>query len=108
LSRLLQRVHSEYARAVHLRLRRVRHLWQARFASVPLDESHFWAAMVYVEQNPARARMVEHPWDWSWSSARAHLENSDEGWLDLAAWRSHHTPTSWTRCLELGIADHSM
>ena len=85
LSRLLQRVHSEYARALHLRLRRVGHLWQARFASVPLDESHFWAAMVYVEQNPVRAHMVEHPWDWSWSSARAHLENSDLGWLDLAA-----------------------
>ena len=30
LARLLQRVHSEYARSVHLRLRRVGHLWVER------------------------------------------------------------------------------
>lgn len=113
LSRLLQRVHSEYARSVHLRLRRVGHLWQARFSSVPLDEPHYWAAMVYVEQNPTRAGMVEHPWDWHWSSARAHVEdgklgNSKEGWLHLATWRSQHTPESWAERLQLRFADHDI
>jgi putative transposase len=108
LGRMLQRVHGEYARGVHLRLRRVGHLWQARFNSVPLDEPHFWAAMVYVEQNPVRARLVEHAWDWSWSSAQAHTKDCEEGWLDLARWRSQHTPGSWTRRLELGVADHAM
>jgi putative transposase len=108
LSRMLQRVHSEYARSLHLRLRRVGHLWQARFGSVPLDEPHFWAAMVYVEQNPTRAGMVEYPWDWTWSSAGAHLEDCDQEWLDLSAWRSRHTPATWKRCLELGVADHSV
>ena len=56
--------------------------------------------------------MVEHAWDWKWSSARAHLEDyvedCKEAWLDLAAWRTQHTPASWKRRLELGIADHAM
>ena len=61
LGRLFQRVHSDYDRSVHLRLRRTRHLWQARYHSVPLDEEHFWASMVYVEQNPLRAGLVGDP-----------------------------------------------
>ena len=69
LARMLGRLHSEYARALHLRLRRTGHLWQARYCSFPMDDKHFWAAMVYVEQNPSRAGLVEKPWDWQWSSA---------------------------------------
>ena len=68
LGRLLQRVHSDYARALrealHLRLRRTGHLWQARYHSVPLDVEHFWASMVYLEQNPLRAGLVEDPAQW--------------------------------------------
>ena len=105
LARMLQRVHADYARAVHLRLRRVGHLWQARYASVPMDEKHFWATMVYVEQNPSKAHLVDHPWDWRWSSAQAHLADSEGGLLDLVAWRARYTPEKWKRCLELGLAD---
>jgi len=48
-------------------------LWQGRFGSCPMDEPHTLMAMRYVEQNPVRARMVERPEQWPWSSARAHL-----------------------------------
>jgi len=51
LPRLLQRLHSEYARALHARLRRAGHLWQARYGSVVLDEKHFWSAMAYVQNS---------------------------------------------------------
>ncbi|MBX9602968.1 MAG: transposase [Bryobacteraceae bacterium] len=57
LGRLFRRLHGDYARAIHVRLRRKGHLFQARFQSVPMDEEHFRAAMVYVEQNPQRARL---------------------------------------------------
>jgi putative transposase len=105
LSRLLQRLHSEYARNLHCRLRRVGHLWQARYGSVAMDEEHLWAAMVYVEQNPPRAGLVSDSWDWKWSSARAHLSDDDQGWLDLLQWRKQFQPESWKRCLTLGLAD---
>ena len=108
LSRMLQRIHSDYARALHLRLRRVGHLWQARFHSVAMDEEHFWLGMVYVEQNPVRAGLVEAAWDWKWSSARGHVEGHDEGLLDFVEWPSRHTPASWKRCLQYGIAEAVM
>ena len=48
------------------------HLWQGRFYSTVLDEGHFWAAVRYVERNPVRAKMVQHAWEYPWSSAGAH------------------------------------
>ena len=105
LGRVLQRLHSDYARALHIQHGRVGHLWQARFYSTPMDDAHFWQAMVYVEQNPQRAKLVERCWDWRWSSARAHLGGADDGFLDLAEWRRRHTPESWKQRLELGLRD---
>jgi putative transposase len=105
LSRLLQRVHGDYARATHLRLRRTGHLWQSRFHSVPMDDEHFWYGMIYVEQNPVRAGLADQAESWRWSSAAARLAGRDEGLLDLVRWRSVHTPESWKRCLSLGLRD---
>ena len=48
------------------------HLWQGRFYSTALDESHLWAAARYVERNPVRAGLVKRAEDYAWSSAAAH------------------------------------
>jgi putative transposase len=47
-------------------------LWQGRFYSTVMDETHFWAALRYVERNPVRAGMVEISESYEWSSAAAH------------------------------------
>jgi putative transposase len=47
-------------------------LWQGRFYSVVLDESHFWAALRYVELNPVRAGIVRRAEHYRWSSVPAH------------------------------------
>jgi putative transposase len=49
------------------------HLWQSRFHSNPLTDKHLLEAARYVELNPVRAKLVQHPEEWPWSSARAHL-----------------------------------
>ncbi len=54
------------------------HLWQERFHSFPMDEHHLLAAARYIEQNPVRAGLAETPWQYRWSSARAHLEATDD------------------------------
>ena len=108
LSRTLQRVHGDYARALHLRLQRVGHLWQARYASVALDEKHFWAALVYVEQNPVRAALVRDPAEWRWSSARCHLGMVEDSVLDLEEWRSRYGSAAWKRVLEIGLEDAAL
>ncbi len=53
--------------------RRSGHLWQGRFYSCPLQFEHALEALRYVERNPVRARMVELPWEYEWSSAREHV-----------------------------------
>jgi putative transposase len=55
------------------------HLFQSRFASVAMDEAHLIAAARSVATNPVRARLVVHPRDQPWSSARAHLTGKDDG-----------------------------
>ena len=47
-------------------------LWQGRFYSAVLDETHLWAALRYVERNPVRAGMVKLAEAYEWSSAAAH------------------------------------
>ena len=105
LALALQRVHSDYSRALHLRLRQTGHLWQARFHSTVLDEEHFWAAMVYVEQNPVRAGLVARAAEWRWSSARAHVGLAAPGTLDLVRWRQRFDASRWEQCLSRGLAE---
>ena len=57
------------------------HVWQGRFYSCPLDETHLWAAVRHVERNPVRAGLVTHAADYRWSSALAHCENVADGIL---------------------------
>lgn len=75
-------VHSAYARRVNEQHDWRGHLWQERFYSVVMDESHTLAAMRYVEMNPVRANLCDKPDQWKWSSARAHLGLLSDSMLD--------------------------
>jgi len=72
LARTLGPTHSEYALALNRAGQRSGHLWQNRFFSCPLDQSHLVAALRYIEMNPVRAGLAARAWEWPWSSARAH------------------------------------
>jgi putative transposase len=74
----LGETHRRYTRHVNLRKGWRGYLWQGRFASFPVDESHLLACARYVELNPVRARLARRPRDWRWSSARAHLAGTDD------------------------------
>jgi putative transposase len=82
---------------LNTRRHRTGHLWQQRYFSCPLSESHHWVALRYVEQNPCRAFMVNKPEDYRWSSAAAHLEEGKDrsGVLDLEFWRKAGGAATW-------------
>ncbi len=87
LAKAVGRTHWLYTQYVNRLHGRSGHLWQNRFYSCALDEQHFWTAMVYVERNPVRAKLVRAAWRYGWSSAAAHCGGRDgSGLLDLAAW----------------------
>jgi putative transposase len=108
LSHFMQRLQGDYSRWINIKLDRGGHTWQSRYYSAALDEPHFWAAMAYVEQNPRRAGLVETAAHWTWSSARAHLADCDENWLDFAIWRTRASPDYWQSALDRGLHDTAL
>jgi len=76
LSEVMCVVNWKYALAINLREDWRGCLWQGRFYSCPLDHPHTIASARYIEQNPVRAKIVEHPEDYHWSSAKAHVEDT--------------------------------
>ena len=73
LAKGIGEAHKAYTRMVNFRQDTRGYLFQGRFASCPLGERHFFAALRYVLRNPVQAGLVEHASDWPWSSARWHL-----------------------------------
>jgi putative transposase len=71
---LFRRVNGRYAQYLNARRGRSGHLWERRFFSCVLEDSHLWTALRYVERNPVRAGMVVNPWSYRWSSCAVHLE----------------------------------
>src|SRR5574341_1106518 len=44
----------------------------------------FFCAEDYIEQNPVRAGLAARPWDYPWSSARAHVAGRDDSRVTAA------------------------
>jgi len=74
----LGEAHRRYTRHINFRHGWRGHLWQERFHSFLMDEQYLMATVRYVEMNPVAAGLCESPWDWRFSSARAHLERKDD------------------------------
>jgi putative transposase len=106
LARALGCTHSEYALALNHAQGWSGHVWQNRFFSCLLDESHVLRALRYVELNPVRAGLTSAPWDWPWSSARAHTLDHvldpvlDCRWVEyFGGWDYHE----WQEILSAGM-----
>jgi len=119
LSRLIRRVHSNYAQDFNRRWKRDGHLWRSRFYSCALGPGHLAAALLYVDLNPVRARMTGDATAWGWSSASAHAQGRDEtgllasdslaasadcgGWEDrLAAGQARQTEVALRQATQAG------
>jgi putative transposase len=74
------------------------HLWQGRFYSCALDESHTLAATRYVEYNPVRAGFAGLPWVYKWSSARAHIGETRDKLLSKI-WPPQDLASEWREFL---------
>jgi REP element-mobilizing transposase RayT len=69
----LQRLHTEYARWYNRRHNRSAHLFRAHAMTREItSDRQLVAACRYLALNPVAASLVESPFDWPWSSARAH------------------------------------
>jgi putative transposase len=86
LGRSLREAHGRFASYWNAVNHSSGHVWQGRYYSCPLDETHLWEALRYVELNPVRISLVASPEDWPWSSAAAHCGTGPAAsWLGMDA-----------------------
>jgi REP-associated tyrosine transposase len=103
LGMALRYAHGRYAAYFNARYATSGHLWQGRYYSCPLDTEHLWAALRYTECNPVRARMVDAPDRYRWSSAAVHCGGSVEAVplrIDLELWRATWNCSTWREFLD--------
>jgi REP element-mobilizing transposase RayT len=71
LSKGMRQVNGVYTQAFNRRHKRAGHVFQGRYKAIVIQkESHLLEVCRYVVLNPVRARMVEDPMQWKWSSYR--------------------------------------
>jgi putative transposase len=86
LSAMMQSVGRRFARFFNLRHERTGTLFEGRFKSSPVDtDRYFLTCMRYIESNPVRAGMVDHPGQWPWSSFRQNAGGCPSGLLTAHA-----------------------
>src|ERR1700690_4643453 len=100
LGQTLKQTHGRYACYWNARASSSGHVWQGRFYSCPLEESHLWVALRYAELNPVRAGMVAAAVRWRWSRAAAHCApDASDKLLDMGPWRKRWTAAAWSEYL---------
>ena len=109
----LGEAHRHYTRHINLRKGWRGHLWQERFHSFLMEEDYLLATVRYVERNPIAARLCRHPGEWPWSSARAHLQGTDDNLVAVKPmldrvpdWSAYLSSTSQNDTIEL-IRQHN-
>lgn len=79
LARAIGAAHRRWAGFVNVRGRWTGHLFDGRYASVAMDETHLMTCIRYVALNPVRAGLAASVWDWPWSSVHAHGRRTTDG-----------------------------
>ena len=68
-SYLMKRLGQRYVQYVNRTYKRSGTLWEGRFRSSIVDQqAYLFTCQRYIEMNPVRANMVEHPGEYLWSS----------------------------------------
>lgn len=76
---MMQNLGRGYVRYFNDRHRRTGTLWEGRYqSSLILDERYWLTCLRYVEVNPVRARMVDLPGDYQWSSHQANALGAED------------------------------
>ena len=80
----MRHINGVYRQAFNRRHQLTGHLFQGRYKAILVDsDSYLLEVCRYVDLNPVRARMVERPDAYLWSSYRALIRVADKpDWLD--------------------------
>jgi putative transposase len=72
---MMKALGQRYVQYVNRSYKRTGTLWEGRYKSCPTQaESYLLSCQRYIELNPIRANMVEHPAEYQWSSYRSNAQ----------------------------------
>ncbi len=75
ISKMMQFTGRQYVPYFNRNYHRTGTLWEGRYKSSVIDaESYYLACVHYIEMNPVRAGIVQHPHEYRWSSYRTNAE----------------------------------
>ncbi|MBM9512736.1 transposase [Desulfogranum marinum] len=85
---LMKKLGQRYVQYVNRTYKRTGTLWEGRFRScIAQEDTYLLTCQRYIELNPVRADMVEHPGEYRWSSYRA---NADGETMELLTPHPHY------------------
>jgi len=74
ISRIMQRINLTYTQFFNKKYSTVGHIFQGRYKSFLCDRDEYLLSLVrYIHANPVRAKLVEQPHEYKWSSHRDYL-----------------------------------
>lgn len=80
---LMKALGQRYVQYINRTYRRSGTLWEGRFRScLTQEESYLLACQRYIELNPVRAGMVDHPAEFRWSSYRANAQGEPDALIE--------------------------
>lgn len=82
LSLAVGEAHRRYTLMINRRMGWKGYLWQGRFESFPMEDTHLFNGVRYVLMNPVRAGLVARADQWPFSSVRAHVRGRSDGIVD--------------------------
>lgn len=95
--------HMKYSQYYNKKLHAQGHLFQGRFYSCVMNEVYTFTCARYIERNPVRAKMVNKPYLWKWSSAKTHcgMNSSEELGVNKLFNYIEQDQKGWKKFIEL-------
>ena len=78
IGRIMQRINTSYAHYFNKKYVRVGHLFQDRFKSEAIESDQYLLAVArYIHQNPVKAKIVQAPGRYKWSSYNTYVKGTE-------------------------------
>lgn len=103
MAKVFKYAHMKYSQYYNKKMHTQGHLFQGRFFSSIMDELHTLSCARYIERNPVRAKIIEKPYLWRWSSARVHcgIDKYDELNVNKLFDYIEETQKTWKAFIEI-------
>lgn len=84
LSKVMQRINTEFARTYNRENKRTGHVFEKRYKGIPVkNDTYLLSLLRYVHQNPVKAKICKKVSEYNWSSDFLYRKNRVEGCVSI-------------------------